>query len=75
VIIVLPTATGNDVARVTTTTRTIAVKMPNVQGIRTVDWKSYRVSVDQVEALTGYDFFSSVPASVQSVIEARVDNQ
>lgn len=75
VIIVLPSATGNDVARVTTSTRTIAVKMPNVQGIRTVDWKSYRVSVDQVEALTGYDFLSSVPASIQSVIEARVDNQ
>jgi endonuclease G len=75
VIIVLPTASGNDVTRVTTATRTIAVIMPNTQGIRTNDWKTYRVSVDQVEALTGYDFFSSVSASTQSVIEARVDNQ
>jgi endonuclease G, mitochondrial len=75
VIIVLPSASGNDVARVTTSIRTIAVIMPNTQGIRTNDWKSYRVSVDQVEALTGYDFFSSVPISIQSVIEARVDNQ
>jgi DNA/RNA endonuclease G (NUC1) len=31
--------------------------------------------VDQVEALTGYDFFSSVPVSTQNVIEAVVDNQ
>jgi endonuclease G len=60
---------------VTTSIRTIAVIMPNVQGIRTNDWKSYRVSVDQVEALTGYDFFSGVPSSIQSVVEARVDNQ
>jgi endonuclease G len=75
VIIVLPAATGNDVARVTTSTRTIAVIMPNTQGIRTNDWKIYRVSVDQVETLTGYDFFSSVPTSTQSVIEARIDNQ
>jgi endonuclease G len=33
------------------------------------------VSVDQVEQLTGYDFFSNVPVSIQSVIESRVDNQ
>ena len=75
VIIVLPAASGNDVARVTTSTRTIAVIMPNTQGIRTNNWKNYRVSVDQVEALTGNDFFSSVPISTQNVIEARVDNQ
>lgn len=74
VVIVIPTGT-NDVARVTTSTRTIAVVMPNTQGIRTADWKTYRVSVDQVESLTGYDFFSSVPAAIQNVIEARVDNQ
>ncbi|MDT5261377.1 MAG: endonuclease mitochondrial, partial [Acidobacteriota bacterium] len=74
VIIVLPSGT-NDVSRVTTSTRTIAVIMPNAQGIRANDWKSYRVSVDQVEALTGYDFFSNVSTSIQSVIEARVDNQ
>jgi endonuclease G len=34
----------------------------------------FRVSVDQVEGMTGYDFFSNVPASIQNVIEARVDN-
>ena len=74
VAIVLPSGTG-DVSRVTTATRTIAVIMPNTQGIRTADWKTYRVSVDQVEALTGYDFFSNVPTSIQSVIESTVDNQ
>ncbi|MBV9928275.1 MAG: DNA/RNA non-specific endonuclease [Acidobacteria bacterium] len=74
VVIVLPSGT-NDVSRVTTSTRTIAVIMPNTQGIRTADWKTYRVSVDQVESLTGYDFFSNVPTSIQSVIESTVDNQ
>ena len=49
--------------------------MPNTQGIRANDWKSYRISVDQVEQLTGYDFFANVPASIQSVTEARVDNR
>ena len=74
VIVILSNASGNDVGRVTTSTRTIAVIMPNQQGIRANDWHSYRVSVDQVESLTGYDFFSNVSTSIQSVIEARVDN-
>ena len=75
VIIVIPAAAGDDVARVTNTTRTIAVIMPNTQGIRTVDWKTYRVSVDQVEALTGFDFFSNVSPATQAAIESVVDNQ
>jgi endonuclease G len=73
VIIVLPNGT-NDVSRVTTATRTIAVVMPNSGSIGT-DWRAYRVSVDQVEAITGFDFFSNVPAGIQAVIEGRVDNQ
>jgi endonuclease G len=74
VIIVLPAGSGDDAARVTNATRTIAVLMPNSQSINS-DWKTYRVSVDQVEALTGYDFFSNVSVSIQAVIEATVDNQ
>jgi len=73
VIIVLANGT-NDVGRVTTGTRTIAVVMPNSGSIGS-DWRAYRVSVDQVEAITGFDFFSNVPPSIQNVIEATVDNQ
>jgi endonuclease G len=73
VIIVLPQGT-DDVSRVTTQTRTIAIIMPNTQGIRNNTWQQYIVSVDQVEALTGYDFFANVPADIQAVIESRVDS-
>ena len=73
VIIVLPVG-SNDVSRVTTSTRTIAVVMPN-SGTIGSDWRAYRVSVDQVEAITGFDFFSNVPSGTQAVIEGRVDNQ
>jgi endonuclease G, mitochondrial len=73
VIIVLPVG-SNDVSRVTTSTRTIAVVMPNSGTIGT-DWRAYRVSVDQVEAITGFDFFSNVSSGIQNVIEATVDNQ
>lgn len=74
VILVQPQGT-NDVARVTISTRVIAVIMPNTQGIRTDAWQEYRVSVDEVEQLTGYDFFSNVPGSIQAAIESVVDNQ
>jgi endonuclease G len=73
VIIVLP-AGSNDVSRVSTATRTIAVVVPN-SGTIGSDWRAYRVSVDQVEATTGFDFFSNVSSGIQAVIEGRVDNQ
>ena len=71
VIMVLPPGT-NDLSRVTTSTRCIAVIMNNDQGPFS-SWGNYRVSVDSVQALTGFDFFSNVPPSIQSVIESVVD--
>ena len=73
VFLVLPRANGNDVARVDTSTRTFAVIMPNRDNIRSDDWRKYIATVDQVEALTGYDFFSNVPDHIEAVIEAQLD--
>ena len=53
--------------------RTIAVIMPNTQGIRNNDWMNYIVSIDAVEALTGYDFFAAVPDAVENAIEAGIN--
>ncbi|HEY3268920.1 MAG TPA: DNA/RNA non-specific endonuclease [Armatimonadota bacterium] len=75
VILELPLMSGSDVQRVTSSSRIIAVDMPNIQGIRSDDWKKYRVSVDSIEANTGFDFFNNVPVPIQNVLEARVDNQ
>lgn len=72
IVVVLPVDTG-DVARVSTTTRVIAVDMPNTQTVNGQSWGYYRTSVDALETLTGYDFLSNVPAAVQNVIEAQVD--
>ncbi len=73
VIMVLPNG-SNDVSRVTTSTRLIAVFIPNNNSVVS-DWKQYRVSVDYVEQMTGYDFFSNVPQSTQSTIESTIDTQ
>ena len=42
----------------------IAVDMPNQQGIRSVNWKSYRTLVDQIESWTGYNFLSNCSAGL-----------
>lgn len=73
VIIVLPNGT-NDVSRVTGSTRVIAVFVPNQNGISS-DWRTFRVSADYIESVTGNDFFSNVPTAIQSQIESVVDNQ
>ena len=44
--------------------------MPNIQGIRTNPWETYLTTVDAVETLTGYDFFSNLPEPIQNCIEA-----
>jgi endonuclease G len=66
---------GSGAGGVTTSTRVIAVDIPNTQGVRTALWQNYRISVDTLEQRTGYNFLSSVASSTQSVVEARVDNQ
>jgi endonuclease G len=70
VALVLPKDGGDDRSRVSCSTRTIAVIMPNIQGIRDEPWESFLTSVDAVEALTGYDFFSDLPEPIQRCIEA-----
>jgi endonuclease G len=66
----------NDLNRVTAATRLIGVDMPNSNAriSKTDDWKSYRICVDSIEARTGFDFFSNVPASIQAVIEGAADS-
>ncbi|MEJ7862921.1 MAG: DNA/RNA non-specific endonuclease [Pyrinomonadaceae bacterium] len=72
VIVILPVG-DNDVARVINTTRTIGVIMPNNTVIRPDQWQKYIATVDQVEALTGYDFFSNVDPLIQAQIESKLD--
>ena len=63
---------GSGIKGITAKTRVIAVNIPNEQGIN-FDWRTYRVSVDKLEKLTGYDFLSNVSPNIQQVIESQVD--
>lgn len=70
VVLVLPSGSGDDISRVTCSTRTIAVMMPNTQGIRNTDWHTFLTTVDAIEQATGYDLYSNLPPAVQACVEA-----
>lgn len=72
IIIVLPTG-SDDVDRISTDTRIIAVNIPNNQTAADKPWRAYITSVDALEDLTGYNFLSNVSTAVQRIIEARID--
>ncbi len=74
VIMVLDAGEGNDLARVGSNTRIISVIMPNDMSVGE-SWSGFRVSVKEVEALTGYVFFDRVPAAIMEPLKTRVDSQ
>jgi DNA/RNA endonuclease G (NUC1) len=47
----------------------IAVVIPNDQ-FQTADWTTYKVTVDSVEALTGYDLLSKLPDNIEKAVES-----
>ena len=71
VLVVLPEG-QDDVTRITSDTRVIAVNTPN-QNNTNPDWGLYRTTVDAIEKATGYNLLSEVPEQVQQVLEANPD--
>ncbi|MFN7119958.1 MAG: DNA/RNA non-specific endonuclease [Saprospiraceae bacterium] len=73
VIVVLPYG-DQDISRIDEDTRVIAVNMQNKDSLGEDNWADYRVSVNEIEKETGYDLLSELSNTIESVIEARVDN-
>ena len=71
VVVVLPVG-SNDVSRVSSSTRVIALNTPNNNSLSAA-WGSYRTPVDAIEAASGLDLLSALPVSVQQAVEARTD--
>ena len=75
VVVVLPNG-ANDLQRVNKGTRTIGIIVPNFPPLDiNAVWRQYRVTVNEVENLTGYNFLSNVPKITQEIIEKRKDRQ
>lgn len=71
VLVVLP-AGVNDLSRINSTTRVIAVDTPNNNSI-SGDWGAYRTTVDAIETATGYDLLSNVAKDIQESLERQTD--
>jgi endonuclease G len=73
VVLILPNG-NNDLQRVTRATRAFGIIIPNVPPpVQSTLWRQYRTTVDAVELLTGYNFFSNIPINTQSLIERKRD--
>ena len=48
----------------------VAVIMPNRPGVRTINWETYRRTVDDVEALTGYDLLDLLRDDIEIAVES-----
>lgn len=49
----------------------VAAVMPNEAGVRNVDWNTYKVTVDSVEALSGYDLLSLLRDDIEIAVESN----
>lgn len=74
VVLILPNG-ANDLARVTRGTRAFGIIVSNQPPISGNAWRTYRVTVDAIENLTGFNFFSNVPKNTQELIEKKRDRQ
>ncbi len=73
VVLVLPNG-DNDLQRINKGTRAFGFIVPNFAPVnQNAPWRNFRVTVDAVENLTGYDFFTEIPKNTQEQIERRRD--
>ena len=73
VILILPEG-DEDLKRVNSSTRVIAVNIINRQDVSGLHWSDFRTTVDDIEADTGLDLLSALPPSVQATLESKKDN-
>ncbi|WP_438481312.1 DNA/RNA non-specific endonuclease [Oleiharenicola lentus] len=78
--IVLVVPIGSDpnvpaVDRINASTRVIAIKIPNIAGVRSDPWSKYLTSIAQIEADTGFTFLTSLSPSVAAALRTKVDGQ
>jgi endonuclease G len=71
VIVVIPNG-NNDLGRITSSTRVIAVNTPNINTIST-DWTQYITTVKAIETATGYSLLTNLPAAVRTALETKMD--
>ena len=72
VVLAIPAGDG-DLSRIDESATAIAINVPNKMGMqKTGDWEQFLCSIDEIEELTGYDFFELLPDDIENKLEAKV---
>ncbi len=71
-VVVLLSNGSNDLSRIDTATRIIAVDVLNDNSVNS-NWKLYRTSVNAIEANVGYDLMKNVSVLIKGYLKAKVD--
>ena len=75
VVVVLPNGT-DDLHRVNKSTRAFGIIIPNQPPLDiNAPWRNFRVPIDAVENLTGFDFLTAIPKNTQELLERKSDLQ
>ena len=75
IVVIVPEGPGSVISRITAATRVIAVNIPNISGVRNDPWTKYSCSVGQIEAMTGFRFFTALAPNLAQALKAKVDGQ
>ncbi|MDB6168350.1 MAG: hypothetical protein JWM88_1214 [Verrucomicrobia bacterium] len=75
IVVVVPLGSGMATDRITASTRVIAIKIPNVAGVRSDPWQNYITTVAQIEADTGFTFFTTLPSAVANALRHVLDGE
>ncbi|MBP5251999.1 MAG: DNA/RNA non-specific endonuclease [Treponema sp.] len=76
-IVIVMDAGTDDISRITVNTTIAAINVPNTYEClynsngKKLTWTDYLCTVDDIESLTGYDFFANLPDEIEDVIEAK----
>ena len=71
VAVVIP-AGSNDLSRINSGSRVIAINTPNTHDV-SPDWTKYIVTVRSIEAETKFNILSELPKNIQDIVENRKD--
>jgi endonuclease G len=72
VAVVIPAGT-NDLGRISSDSRVIAINTPNTHNVSS-DWTQYIVTVRSIETETKFNILSGLPKNIQDIVEVRKDS-
>ncbi len=70
--VVVPETGSDDLSRITSSTRVIAVLMPNDNAVG-YEWAQYRTTPAEIERRTGLHFFDRLPPELAQVLKQKQD--